>query len=83
MPDATPREIVSRATLLKEVWQMQAGTETNVVDVYINYLRRKLDDGFATPAIQTQRGEGYRLSPSAANSLSGGAFARTHAVSAA
>src|ERR1035437_5718641 len=38
-------ESVSRSELLTEVWQMSAETGTNVVDVYINYLRRKLDAG--------------------------------------
>ena len=52
---------VPRATLLEQVWQMPAEAETNVVDVYINYLRRKLEAGRATPLIETVRGIGYRL----------------------
>ncbi len=39
---------------------------TNVVDVYINYLRRKVDDGFSPPLIHTVRGVGYELSPAGA-----------------
>jgi len=57
----------SRSELLKEVWQMSPDAGTNVVDVYINYLRRKLDA--ARPGaegdcsvIETVRGEGYRMS---------------------
>jgi len=55
---------VSRAQLLKGVWRTTSHTGTNVVDVYINYLRRKLtvqgvSDGAAL--IETVRGEGYRL----------------------
>lgn len=50
---------VSRATLLAEVWKIQAGASTNVVDVYVNYLRRKL--GAGEPLIQTIRGEGYGI----------------------
>jgi DNA-binding response OmpR family regulator len=58
-------ESVSRSELLTEVWQMSAETGTNVVDVYINYLRRKLDAGephdLHTGLIETVRGSGYRL----------------------
>ena len=60
----------SRAELLREVWQMSPDTGTNVVDVYINYLRRKLaaahpldELGAAGPeVIETVRGSGYMLS---------------------
>src|SRR5215469_12685782 len=56
----------SRAELLREVWQMSPETETNVVDVYINYLRKKLgvavsEDGPEGSVIKTVRGEGYRM----------------------
>jgi DNA-binding response OmpR family regulator len=58
-------ECVSRSQLLAEVWQMSTETGTNVVDVYINYLRRKLDAGELHDAqpglIETVRGSGYRL----------------------
>ena len=58
-------ECVSRGQLLAEVWQMSAETGTNVVDVYINYLRRKVDAGGLHDAkdalIETVRGSGYRL----------------------
>ena len=55
----------SRSELLREVWQMSPDAGTNVVDVYVNYLRRKL--GAASPedttfsVIETVRGEGYRM----------------------
>ena len=64
---------VTRATLLEQVWNMHAGAGTNVVDVYINYLRRKLQDGSKTaegdgettgltrPLIRTVRGIGYAI----------------------
>jgi DNA-binding response OmpR family regulator len=51
---------VSRAAVLEHVWNARA-TSANVVDVYVNYLRRKLGDGDATPLIQTVRGEGYAI----------------------
>lgn len=52
---------VSRATLLSQVWKAHAETGTNLVDVYINYLRRKLGAATDTPLIQTVRGEGYAI----------------------
>lgn len=52
---------VSRATLLDQVWKMQPAANTNVVDVYINYLRRKLTPAADTQLIQTVRGQGYAI----------------------
>jgi len=55
----------SRSELLREVWQMSPDAGTNVVDVYVNYLRKKLGaasaDGDEGPVIETVRGEGYRM----------------------
>lgn len=55
---------VSRPELLEKVWKMPADSGTNVVDVYINYLRRKLrtEDGLEE-IILTVRGSGYALAP--------------------
>lgn len=50
---------VSRTTLLERVWNRRAGVQTNVVDVYVNYLRRKLRVGADAPVIRTVRGRGY------------------------
>jgi DNA-binding response OmpR family regulator len=50
---------VPRTTLLRQVWNMPEQSGTNVVEVYVNYLRRKLDQGFNRPLIHTVRGEGY------------------------
>ncbi|MGI4756731.1 MAG: response regulator transcription factor [Janthinobacterium lividum] len=52
---------VSRQELLREVWRMPSDTGTNVVDVYINYLRRKLGQDQADGVIETVRGEGYAI----------------------
>ena len=52
---------VSRPVLLEQVWNMNAASSTNVVDVYVNYLRRKLFDYSERPLIQTIRGEGYGI----------------------
>ncbi len=52
---------LSRAMIVEHVWNLSFDTSTNIVDVYINYLRRKLDDGFDPPLIHTVRGVGYRM----------------------
>lgn len=54
-------EIVTREMLLRDVWNMAFDPQTNVVDVNIGRLRRKLEEGFATPALETIWGSGYRL----------------------
>ncbi|MFM5929604.1 MAG: response regulator transcription factor [Novosphingobium sp.] len=54
-------EVVTREMLLRDVWKMNFDPQTNVVDVNIGRLRRKLEDGFATPALETIWGTGYRL----------------------
>ena len=51
--------VLSRDTLLERVWGYDYMGETNVVDVYIRYLRSKLDDVFGTQIITTVRGVGY------------------------
>jgi len=57
-----PDQVLSRTQIRQQVWNFDFYTETNVVDVYIGYLRRKIDRGFAYPLIHTVRGIGYRLS---------------------
>jgi DNA-binding response OmpR family regulator len=54
-------EPVSRAAILEHVWKHAPQTPSNVVDVYINYLRHKVDGGFACRLIHTARGVGYRV----------------------
>src|SRR5580692_696535 len=54
---------LTRAMIIEHVWNLTFDSTTNVVDVYINYLRRKIDDGFGTSLIHTIRGVGYQLSP--------------------
>ncbi|HTS36800.1 MAG TPA: response regulator transcription factor [Candidatus Solibacter sp.] len=53
---------VTRSMIIEHVWNLTFDTTTNVVDVYINYLRRKIDDGHALKLIHTVRGVGYELS---------------------
>jgi DNA-binding response OmpR family regulator len=55
---------VSRSRIAEAVWNYQFDPETNVVDVYVNYLRKKLFVGRRTTPIHTVRGTGYRLDPS-------------------
>ena len=54
--------VVSRAKLLSNVWGMNFDPGTKLVDVYIRYLRRKVDEDEAEPLIQTVRGFGYMVS---------------------
>ena len=53
---------VTRAMIIEHVWNLTFDTTTNVVDVYINYLRRKIDDGHPKKLIRTVRGVGYEIS---------------------
>ncbi len=52
---------VTRTMIVEHVWNLSFDTMTNVVDVYINYLRKKVDEGFDHKLIQTIRGVGYQL----------------------
>lgn len=54
-------EILSRRQLLKDVWDKDFDTNTNIVDVYVRYLRQKIDEGFEHKMIQTVVGTGYCL----------------------
>jgi two-component system copper resistance phosphate regulon response regulator CusR len=53
---------VTRAMIIEHVWNLSFDTCTNIVDVYVNYLRRKMDKDFGSPLIHTVRGVGYELS---------------------
>lgn len=59
---AAPGKVFSRQRILSNVWGYDTDPLTNVVDVYIGRLRRKLGSGADTPTIETVRGHGYRLS---------------------
>lgn len=56
---------VTRSMILEHVWNLTFDTTTNLVDVYINYVRRKIDDGHAVKLIRTVRGVGYELKAAA------------------
>ena len=53
--------VLSRADIAVNVWEVDFDTNTNVIDVYINYVRNKIDKGFTQKLIQTQVGMGYVL----------------------
>jgi two-component system, OmpR family, response regulator len=55
-------EVVTRTMLLEAVWDFHFDPGTNVIDVHISRLRRKIDDGETQPLLHTVRGAGYRLS---------------------
>jgi len=56
-----PGRVFTRTQLCQHVWEYQFDVGTNLVDVYIQRLRRKVDDGEPTKLIQTVRGAGYRV----------------------
>ena len=53
--------VVTRTMLLEQVWDYHFDPPTNVIDVHVSRLRRKLDDGFDRPLLHTVRGAGYML----------------------
>jgi two-component system, OmpR family, response regulator len=57
-----PRRVLSKAQILDRVWNYDFGGQANVVELYISYLRKKVDAGRA-PMIHTMRGAGYVLKP--------------------
>jgi two-component system, OmpR family, copper resistance phosphate regulon response regulator CusR len=52
---------VTRMQIVENVWRLPSDTMTNIVDVYINYLRKKVDSGWERKLIRTIRGVGYEL----------------------
>ncbi len=56
-------EVVSKIELLDHVWDAPEDTDPNVVEVYVGYLRRKIDAPFQRSSLRTVRGAGYRIVP--------------------
>lgn len=56
-----PGEVLSRYQLLEHAWDYEYENRSNVVDVYVRYLRQKIDRPFGKQSIETVRGAGYRL----------------------
>jgi len=60
-----PGQVLSRYDLLEGAWDMAYENKSNIIDVYVRYLREKIDRPFGTRTIETVRGAGYRLSAAA------------------
>jgi two-component system, OmpR family, response regulator len=60
-----PGDMLSRLQLLEHAWDYGYENRSNVVDVYVRYLREKIDRPFGVSSIETVRGAGYRLRPDA------------------
>jgi DNA-binding response OmpR family regulator len=60
----SPNRVFSRTQLCQQVWEYEFSPESNLVDVYVQRLRRKIDDGETEKLIQTVRGAGYRIGES-------------------
>ena len=57
-----PERVLTRTQIAEHVWNYDVFNQSNIVDVYIKNLRRKIDEGFEVKLIHTIRGAGYRLS---------------------
>jgi two-component system OmpR family response regulator len=57
-----PGQVISRARFLEHVWDFARDGDSNIVDVYMRFLRDKIDRPFGRRSIETVRGAGYRLS---------------------
>jgi len=76
--------VVGRSEIAEHVWDETFDPFSNLIEVYINRLRRKIDEGAARPLLQTRRGSGYILatsSESSATSLKKGTSTTTSAIS--
>ena len=58
---SNPGRAFSRAMIIEHVWDQSFEGLTNIVDVYVRYLRRKVDDAFSVKLIHTLRGVGYTI----------------------
>lgn len=56
-----PGKVITRTMISEHVWHADFDTFTNVIDVHVNHLRKKIDDGFKKPLIHTIRGIGYKI----------------------
>ena len=58
-------QVVTRTMMLEKIWNYHFDPGSNVVDVHVGRLRRKLEEGFDSPILHTVHGAGYRLAPAA------------------
>jgi two-component system OmpR family response regulator len=66
-----PDEVLSRIDLIEHVWDFAYDGGSNIVDVYVRYLREKIDRPFGLRSLETVRGSGYRLRGSTSDAHSG------------
>jgi DNA-binding response OmpR family regulator len=57
-----PNQVLTRTMIAEHVWSYDFDNSTNVIDVHIRNVRRKIDDPFPAKLVQTIRGAGYRIS---------------------
>jgi DNA-binding response OmpR family regulator len=57
-----PHKLITRQQLAKEIWGFNFDPGTNIIDVYINHLRKKIDQSFEKKLLHTERGKGYYVS---------------------
>ncbi len=63
-----PGQVLSRFDLLEHAWDYDYENRSNIIDVYVRYLREKIDRPFSTSSLETVRGAGYRLCRSGGDS---------------
>ena len=56
-----PGHVLTRTQIIDHVWRYDMDAVSNVVDIYIHYLREKIDRGFSRQLIRTMRGVGYKI----------------------
>lgn len=56
-----PGQVLSRSQITDQVWRYDLDAVSNVVDIYVHYLRDKIDQGFPRPILKTVRGVGYKI----------------------
>ena len=79
-----PGTVLSKSRIMQHVWGADYGADDNVIEVYIGYLRKKVDAPFATPLIRTVRGRGYLIEdPGEAGSAQAGSAVAGQAGDAA
>jgi two-component system copper resistance phosphate regulon response regulator CusR len=54
-------KVISKAEIAENIWEVEDENSSNLIEVYVNYLRKKVDKGFPSKLIHTQFGMGYIL----------------------
>ena len=56
-----PHQVLSRQQIIEQMWDMDYDSESKLIEVYIHWLRKKIDDGYDEKLIHTVHGFGYRI----------------------